>query len=179
MRLAWRAMSGRVHVDFRKWPDRKHWQFAMERLGGDEHGTWLWAPPGWVARRGDDPPKVSRALNVKLITPDAWWTAIWNDRSPEVELYVDIATPAEWSGDIVTMIDLDLDIVRRRDGSVEVLDEDEFADHQLRYGYPDHIVDRARTTTAQVFLDVEAGRGPFGDAAHRWLDRANELHRAS
>lgn len=34
------------------------------------------------------------------------------------------------------MVDLDLDVVRRFDGSAEILDEDEFAEHQVRYGYP-------------------------------------------
>jgi protein associated with RNAse G/E len=165
-------MGGLVHIDFRKWPDRKHWQFAMHRLGEDEHGTWLWSPPGIVARRGDEAPRVFSALNVKLITRDKWWTAIWNDRSPKVELYVDIATPARWEDDRVTMIDLDLDIVRRRNGLVEVLDEDEFAEHRALYGYPPDIVDRARTATASVFLDVESHREPFGSVANSWLAAA-------
>ncbi len=168
------AVDDSVHIDFRKWPDRTHWQFAMQRLGEDEHGTWLWAPPGLVARRGDEAPQVFPSLHVKVITHDAWWTAIWNDRSPRVELYVDIVTPARWDGDRVTMVDLDLDVVRRRDGSVEVLDEDEFDDHRVRYGYPPHIVDRARAATATVFLDVEGRREPFGDVAHRWLAAAAE-----
>jgi protein associated with RNAse G/E len=168
-------MAGNVHVDFRKWPDHTHWQFEMRRLGTDAYGAWLWAPPGWEAQRGDEPPQIFQALNVKLITHDAWWTAIWNDRAPRVELHVDIATPARWDGDRVTMIDLDLDIVRWRDGSVEVLDEDEFAEHQVRYEYPPQIVDRARATTAQVFIDVEERREPFGAVAEGWLQRAIEL----
>lgn len=167
-----------MHIDFRKWPDRRHWQFAMERLGEDEHGIWLWAPPGLVARRGEEAPKVFRWLHVKVITRNDWWTAIWNDGSPRVELYVDIVTPARWNGDRVTMIDLDLDVVRRRDGRVEVLDEDEFDDHRVRYEYPAHLVDRARAATAAVFLDVEAGREPFGDVAARWLAAAGDRMRS-
>lgn len=167
-------MGSAVHIDFRKWPDRLHWQFAMQRLGEDEHGTWLWAPSGTMARRGDEPPKQFRSLAVKLVTRRRWWTAIWND-DREDELYVDIATPAQWSGDRVTLIDLDLDIVRWRHGGVEVLDEDEFAEHQVAYGYPDHVVDRARSATAQVFLDVEGRKEPFGNVAHPWLQAARRL----
>lgn len=167
-----------MHIDFRKWPDRKHWQFAMRRLGEDDHGTWLWSPPGLVARRGEEAPQVFAAVNVKLITRDEWWTAIWNDRSPRVELYVDIVTPARWDGDRVTMVDLDLDVVRRRTGVVEVLDEDEFDEHRVRYGYPRHVVDRARATTAAVFLDLETRREPFGDVADRWLALAMDHARS-
>ena len=49
-----------IQVDFRKYPDLVHWQFAMWWLGGDEHGIWLWAPRGTWARRGNDEPILFR-----------------------------------------------------------------------------------------------------------------------
>ena len=164
-----------VHVDFRKWPDRLHWQLTMRRLGTDEHGLWLWAPPGTVAQRGHEPPTAFKSTAVKLITADRWWTAIWNQAGP-FELYVDISTPASWDGDRVTFIDLDLDVARYRDtGDVAILDEDEFLDHQVRYNYPPNIIDKARSATAQVAIDVEGRREPFGDVAAAWLNRAIAL----
>ncbi len=62
------------------------------------------------------------------------------------EVYCDITTPARWeSDDTVHLIDLDLDVVRRRaTGLVELLDEDEFAEHRARFGYPDDVVAEAR-----------------------------------
>jgi predicted RNA-binding protein associated with RNAse of E/G family len=48
-------------------------------------------------------------------------------------LYIDITTVPRWvSGDQVEMVDLDLDVIRRFDGPAEILDEDEFAEHQVR-----------------------------------------------
>ena len=44
------------------------------------------------------------------------------------------------------MIDLDLDVVRFRDGRVEVLDEDEFGQHQATLGYPPHMINQPATT---------------------------------
>jgi hypothetical protein len=42
------------------------------------------------------------------------------------------------------MVDLDLDVCRlRADGSVHLLDEDEFVEHRARYGFPAHVVDEA------------------------------------
>ncbi len=163
-----------IRVDFRKWPDVRHWQFTMHPLGEDGYGTWLWAPPGTVFQRGDEPPRRAESLHVKLITNGAWWTAIWNREGP-AELYVDIATPAKWGDSAVTMIDLDLDIVRRRNGQVEVLDEDEFLEHQATLGYPPDVVDRARTTTAALYLDVQRRRPPFDGTGQRWLETAAEL----
>ena len=162
-------MPERVHIDFRKWPDKKHWQYTMERLGEDEHGLWLWAPAGIRLQRGNEPPKPSKRLYVKLVTPDAWWCPLWNE-GDDREIYVDIATPAKWSGTTVTMIDLDLDVVRYRDGRTEVYDEDEFLEHQVALSYPPYVVDRARATTALLALAVAERREPFGEVGIRWLE---------
>jgi protein associated with RNAse G/E len=163
-----------VKIRFSKWGDIPHWSFDMARLGEDEHGVWLWMPAGTAMQRGSEPPIVSRNLAVKVITPDQWWTAIFNDgATAKYELYVDIATPAQWEGDTVRMVDLDLDIARRRGGATEIHDEDEFEEHQVRYGYPDHIIDKARTETARLAVAVERRDEPFGEAGERWLVEAH------
>lgn len=169
--------DGLVHVDFRKWRDRIHWQFTMRRLGEDEHGLWLWAPPGTPAQRGSDPPTAFTSTAVKLITPTSWWTAIWNEAGTH-ELYVDICTPARWEGDRVVLIDLDLDVTRYRDtGEVVVLDEDEFLDHQQRYEYPPQIIDGARAATARIAVALDRSDEPFDTVAKQWLHHAIDLTR--
>ena len=50
------------------------------------------------------------------------------------EVYIDMSTVPVWDGDTMTAIDLDLDVVRLWDGTVEILDEDEFAEHQVTLG---------------------------------------------
>ncbi len=166
-----------VHIDFRKWPDRRHWHFTMRRLGEDDHGLWLWAPAGTPAQRGHEPVQAFKSTAVKLLTPDRWWTAIWNEAGRH-ELYVDISTPVKWDGNRATLIDLDLDVTRyRENGEVAVLDEDEFLDHQVRFDYPPQIIDKARTATARVALEVEQRVEPFGTVAASWLARAIELGR--
>lgn len=167
-------MSDVVKIRFTKWGDIPHWSFDMRRLGEDEFGTWLWMPAGTSMRRGTDPPILSRNLAVKLITPSEWWTAIWNDGDTATyELYVDISTPATWEDDTVRLVDLDLDVARRRGGGVEVHDEDEFEEHQVLYGYPDHIIDKARIETARIVAAVERRDEPFGEVSGRWLEAAH------
>ena len=158
---------------FSKWDDRAHWAYDMERLGEDAHGLWLWASAGTELRRGTEPPIGAKHGFVKLITAGQWWTAIWNDGRPSesrsIRTYVDVITPAVWDGNTVRMIDLDLDVVRRSDGSVEIDDEDEFEDHKALFDYPPHVVDRARTEAAQLVLAIERGKEPFGAIGERWL----------
>ena len=166
-------MSGEtVHVRFSKWDGRAHWAFDMERLGEDEHGIWLWAPAGTELRRGAEKPFAARHAFVKVVPAGQWWTGIWNDGRRSIRTYVDVITPAMWDGETVRMVDLDLDVVHRGDGSVEVDDEDEFEDHRIEFGYPEHVVDRARTEAARLVLAVERGSEPFGEVGHRWLETA-------
>jgi hypothetical protein len=161
-------LTRRVEVAFTKWDGSRHWEFATSVLGEDAHGIWLWVPEGTALRRGLEPPRAAGTAFVKLIRPDGWWTAEWNARS-KYEVYVDIATPARWDADRVTMIDLDLDVVRLSDGSVALLDEDEFLEHAGSMAYPASLVDTARAAAASVHLALSSGEEPFGSVGRDWL----------
>jgi protein associated with RNAse G/E len=81
-----------------------------------------------------------------------------------------VTTPATWSGSHeVTVVDLDLDVRRRRWGDIERLDEDEFAEHQVTFGYPEQVV--AEATAASRWLECALGDGsePFATAFRPWL----------
>ncbi len=163
-----------VDIDFRKWVSRPHWRFTMYYLDQDEWGTWLWTPPGSTAQRADEPAQAFDHLNVKLIAPGEWWTAIWND-SGRYDLYIDIVTPAAWRGSRVTMIDLDLDVVRIADGTVIVDDEDEFLDHQVKYGYPASVIEKARSTADTLQQRIQAGEEPFAEVGASRMHQAAQL----
>jgi protein associated with RNAse G/E len=108
-----------------------------------------------------------------LFPVDAWWTAVFTAAPAPTEIYCDICTPPRWPqpGE-VTMIDLDLDVIRRRaDQRVVLLDEDEFAEHQRRYRYPAHVIARAQESAAWLQETIAAGAEPFGGDYLTWLDR--------
>lgn len=163
-----------IQIDFRKWDGQRHWQFVMHKLGVDDHGIWLWSPAGSPMQRGDEPIKKSKSINIKLVPDNKWWTAIWSNQQ-RIELYVDIITPPSWNGSTVTMVDIDLDVARMSDGTVEVLDEDEFEESRIKYDYPERLVDTARATTARIAMAVEAHHEPFGRVGGLWLEKALSL----
>jgi uncharacterized protein len=163
-----------VRVVYTKYDGSLHWHYTMRYLGEDEHGTWLGAPPGLVARRGHRHQVVIREAHVLLFprgAREAWWTAIFNAAPARTEIYCDIATPARWPdpGE-VTMVDLDLDVVRRRaDQRVEIVDADEFDEHQRQYGYPAEVIREAEQAAAWLRDAIRAGAEPFAGTYRDWL----------
>jgi uncharacterized protein len=162
-----------VRVAVRKYDGRLHWHHTMCRLGTDEYGTWLGSPAGTVYYRGDKGPIYTSAeARVMLIPRHTWWTALYCAMPAECEVYCDITTPATWPGPTeVSIVDLDLDVWRTRpNGVVELLDQDEFAAHQRKYGYPPEVVSRAEATADWLLSAVADRVEPFGGAHQRWLD---------
>lgn len=154
-----RMARDRVHVNFRKYPDTKYWQYDLTLMGEDDYGRWLWGPAGTPAQRTDEPVRTLEQTMVKLVGNE-WWAAMWF-AAGEPELYVDIIAPAVWEDGRVTMIDLDLDVVRRRDGSVYIDDEDEFAEHQVSLQYPQALIDGALAATERVQGMLARNDEPF------------------
>ena len=160
----------KVDCDFKKWGDRQHYRFDAEHLGRDEHGTWLACRAPVKVTEG--PQGVFEMTHdfVILVPDDRWWIASFNAESSDIEVYVDITTPSTWLSDShVTSVDLDLDVIRFRDGRVILDDEDEFDEHIAAYGYPDDVIRTARATADEIIDAVTARREPFGETGPAWL----------
>jgi hypothetical protein len=166
-----------VRVVRRKWPDLPHWESDAVRLGEDAHGTWLGQPPGTLMTR----PGASFRTDwsqVTLVPVEQPFVATFYTASSSapVEVYVDIATTSVWDSGAVICVDLDLDVMRGWTGRVWVDDEDEFAEHRVRYGYPDEVVRLATRTCEEVRRAVESRHPPYdGLAPSHWLGRLDAL----
>ncbi|RAG85637.1 DUF402 domain-containing protein [Streptacidiphilus pinicola] len=161
-----------VRVVVRKFDGSRHWHHTMLRLGEDEYGVWLGAPVGTVYGKGEDPAVyVSRERRVMLFPRDTWWTAMFQEAPARLDVYCDVTTPPEWvhPGEVTT-VDLDLDVCRTRaDASVQVVDEDEFAEHQVRYGYPPQVIGQAEGAAEWLSAALRDGVEPFGSRYRTWL----------
>jgi uncharacterized protein len=164
-----------VRVVMTKWVDRPHWEFDCWFLGSDEHGDWLGIPAGTaMARPGVT--YVAPTAQVGLVPaagPEAGrgWLATFHAEGGPVRVYVDVTTPPVWDGPVLRAVDLDLDVVSGNTGRVWVDDEDEFADHRVRYEYPDALVAAAAASCDRVHAAVVAGTAPYDGSAGRWLAR--------
>lgn len=162
-------------LQFLKRPDTVHWRLDTVFLGTDEHGTWLASPVGIEIQKGVAEPRAIVNRGVHLIPTDAWWVFSFHAGHPAATHFLDIATPARFEAERVTMIDLDLDVVRLVDGEVVLEDEDEFAEHQVALGYPQPWVEAAMAAAVWGVEAFTTGLEPFHDVARRWWDRAAGL----
>ena len=159
-----------VFFEARKWPDTPHWRMHLDVLGRDEYGTWLGRKPPLPADGPHGPLEFTQTF-VLLIPESEWWISTHYAQHERVELYVDVSRPAEWISDRhVAAIDLDLDVIRLRDGSVILDDEDEFAEHQISLGYPTDVIEKALETSRWLMEAVAQRHEPFDSAGQRWLD---------
>ena len=159
-----------VTLERLKWPDRPHYRHRGTVLGEDAAGTWLSVAPQ-PFYRGDEIAFHAEWWAVQLVPNNGgWWAAFFPPGAGRFDLYVDIGTPPVWSGDYVTMIDVDLDVVRFRDGRIEIVDEDELAEHSRLFGYPASVVADAERTGAEIKAAIVQGAPPFDGTAGAWLD---------
>lgn len=158
-----------VRVVFSKWGPRPHWEYDAVRLGQDAHGVWLGVPSGTRLSRPGADFRTEHGF-VVLVPAEAAFAASFYEPGNWVDIYVDIATPPVWDESTLHLVDLDLDVVKGRTGRVWVDDEDEFADHRVRFDYPEEVVRLAVSSCEQVRRAVESRRPPYdGRTGAYWL----------
>jgi protein associated with RNAse G/E len=167
------APERHVWATRRKWPDGPHYEVLTTVLGEDEHGTWLGAPVGTRVILPDRSEREGQFPVVSCVPRDEWWFAQFWFEHPEVDIYVDICTPARWVDDRVIVVDLDFDVIQwnaAKGGHVSLVDEDEFEQHRVELAYPDELQADARRSAADVVTRMERGEPPFNVAcATPWL----------
>jgi hypothetical protein len=162
-----------IWIERRKWPDIPHYGHEGWALGEDEHGFWMELRPGRPVHRGDEVLFIGQWAGL-MLSPPHGRTLIWFPQGGDIDLYVDIGCDTVRTDTSLVIIDLDLDVVRHRPtGVAELIDEDEFAEHQVTYGYSASMIEQAAADGADVLRAVQANEPPFdGVAAARWMARA-------
>ena len=164
-----------IRLQYGKFNGDEHWAFDVEILGSDEHGLWLGGRKGSVGSRPGKSVKATSNYVTLIPANEGWWVATFNatpqGSNADISVYVDITTPTTVNEGEAFTLDLDLDVVQRADGRVEIVDEDEFADHQVEMSYPPRVITAAREAADSVKQMMGTGAAPF-DGSHRaWLER--------
>jgi hypothetical protein len=166
------SLGDPIRVELTKWGDRPHWEFDGVYLGSDEHGDWIGFPSGTLmARPGMEVRPANDQVGLVPAGDDAdrAWLGTFHGPGGSVRTYVDMTTVPHWDGSVVRAVDLDLDVIETLDGEVVVDDEDEFAEHQVLFGYPAEVIALAEASRDAVLASITARRAPFDGSSAPWL----------
>ncbi len=167
--------GSRILFRWRKWDGGPHWVHECVYLGSDEWGDWVGQRAGWrSARPGRD--LLASAPNVTLMPPTGDYALTVNRPPASYAVYIDLAWDVRWRDGEPTGVDMDLDVVRSREGRLWIDDRDEWDEHRVQYGYPLDIVEKLETLAIDLERRVAASAAPFDDAtAAHWFARLDAL----
>ncbi len=162
-------MAGeRIQIASTKYDGSLHYEYGatLEHVeDGLVRCTVLRGEP-WVGYRGEG--QIQGTFTV-LFFSDRWFN-VFHNHTPAgnrgILSYANVATPATFDGDVVRWTDLDVDIVVSERLGVTVDDDDEFEEHQTRFGYPADLIDRVLQTRAELLTLAEAFEYPLDRASH-------------
>jgi protein associated with RNAse G/E len=165
-----------VRVSSTKFDGSLHQDLEARLLDGSGAGgvLRLYVPGGTAVRsyRGEF---VVRHAYTHLFWPGLahWWNVehfhqpVPFANRPSMLTYANIASPAQFDGETVRWVDLDLDVVVNEAG-VRLIDEDEFEEHRERYGYPEELVRQAREAADTLITLARREEHPFDRASYIW-----------
>lgn len=94
------------------------------------------------------------------------WYNVFRFVEPTGELrnfYCNVNVPPVLQNDVLSYIDLDMDVLVAPDFSYSVLDEDEFAANAARFNYPREVLDKSESALKELISLIEGRAFPFGD----------------
>lgn len=90
-----------------------------------------------------------------------WFTATKSIKANSLpHYYCNICMPPVLKGNYLSYIDLDLDYINY-DGTWTIVDQDEFAENQIKYNYPTDIINRAKNELNKLIELVKNNKKPF------------------
>ncbi len=157
-----------VRVASTKYDGSRHYEFDAQLLAREGPMLTLLVPEGtpYTGYRGEG---AIQPTFTALFWTDRWYNLFHQHRPMgrrRIMSYGNVALPAEFDGDVLRWVDLDLDVIVDADGGVILDDEDEFEQHRLRFAYPQDVVSRAITARDELLRLAATGAFPFDRAAH-------------
>ena len=94
------------------------------------------------------------------------WYNVFRFVQPTGELrnfYCNVNVPPVLQNDVLSYIDLDMDVLVAPDFSYSILDEDEFAANAARFNYPLEVLKRSQSALTELISLIEERAFPFSD----------------
>ncbi|MDT4898600.1 MAG: uncharacterized protein QOH25_3677 [Acidobacteriota bacterium] len=107
----------------------------------------------------------SQTLSIEYYWLDRWYN-IFRFVQPTGDLrnfYCNVNVPPILQGNVLSYIDLDMDILVAPDFSYSILDEDEFVANAVRFNYPAEVRHQSQEALQELIALIEKRDFPFND----------------
>jgi uncharacterized protein len=112
-----------------------------------------------------------RNWTIELFPFDSWFTVSADVNNGIItQYYCNINEPAILSGDTVSFIDLDLDLIQRN-GKWILVDEDEFEQNALLFAYPEDLKQKVMQELGNLQNRIQNNLFPFDGTLNRFIER--------
>lgn len=103
----------------------------------------------------------SRVPAVTFFIPGQWYNIVALMENHGIRYYCNLASPVYMQNRIITYIDYDLDIIHYPDGSMHVVDRDEYEMNKHVYHYPSDVQHKVAAGLGHLKERIRARREPF------------------
>ncbi len=157
------SIGRRVHVISTKYDGSAHWEFNSRLVLVRDTLVVTQDFAGQIYHSWKGPHTEPFDVRNHFWT-DRWYNVMRCDRPHGGGLeywYCNVTSPAQYDGETVRYIDLDLDVLVFPDGKTKVVDEDEFLDNSARMGYPPDMIEQSRRAVDEIVALARSGQFPF------------------
>lgn len=107
-------------------------------------------------------------ISTGTISTEYYWLDRWYNvfrfSDPDRKLknfYCNVNQPPQFDGNVLSYIDLDIDVLVAPDLTYKILDVDDFEQNAKRYGYPEEVQASARQAQAELIKLIKTRSFPF------------------
>lgn len=88
----------------------------------------------------------------------------------DVEYYCNICLPPEFHKNEIRFIDMDIDVIRSKDGEWSVVDVDEFEDNAKELCYSLEVKDKVQKSLSNLLYRIEQKEFPFNGFFEEYIN---------
>lgn len=152
IRLCSTKYDGSPHWEYDSWVVLEEWPLLVTQdFAGQEMKTF----------KG---PWISPYNTRNHFWSDRWYNVMRLERPKGGQFegwYCNVTTPAEFDGENLRYVDLDLDVRVLPEEEPQVLDEDEFLENSARMGYAPDVIEQSRNAVDELLTLIRTREFPF------------------
>jgi len=112
-------------------------------------------------RERDGKEWTSKIPSVTFFIPGEWYNVVSLLEDQGIRYYCNIASPPYVNEGVITYIDYDLDVIRSPNGTIQIVDQEEYELHKHNYHYSDVVERKVKRGLESLLARLKREGPPF------------------